>query len=548
MRTLTVSSGGTTRGIETAEGGTLLSALRDAGYFVDAPCGGQGHCGKCGVWANGQWRLACRTRIDSDLSVTVPGAAPFFSTETGDLEEQLKALDHTPLGTRAGGAATGVSATGGTADDTAAGAGAAGGHAKAAHGFGIAVDLGTTTVSLALLDLSRPAIIGSLSFYNPQIVYGADVINRIIFSLKGDGREVLKRSILKETGCAILHLCRTNGVPQDRVRAVSVAGNTAMQHFLMGLDARYIREEPYEPIVRNFPPQSAAELIPSLPAAELHLLPCVANYLGADMVAGTAACGLRASRGPSVLLDIGTNGEMVIGGGEWLMGCACSAGPAFEGMGLSCGMRYRDGAVIDVTAEGGKLRYTVAGGGAPAGISGAGAVGLIAGLKDLGFIDGRGKFTAKVTDKAGSRRAYILSEDQGGRVFVDETDIDNIIRAKAAIFAGLNLMLKKLSLGLKDVEHFYVAGGIGNALVMGSAVKLGLLPPLSPNRMTFSGNTSLQGAVKYLISESFRREVLEISRSLTYVDLSYEPAYMDEYMAALFIPHTDAGLFISAQT
>ncbi len=530
MRTLTVTSGGTTQRIEAAEGGTLLEALRDAGYFVDAPCGGQGHCGKCGVWADGEWRLACRTRIDSDLSVKVPSAATFFSTETGDLEEQLKTLDHTPLGMRAGGGGT-------------IGGAAVRGHAKAAPGFGIAVDLGTTTVSLALLDLSRPTVVGSLSFYNPQIVYGADVINRIIFSLKGDGREVLQRSILREIERAVLHLCRTNGVPQDHVRSVSVAGNTAMQHFFMGLDARYIREEPYEPIVKNFPPQSALELFPSLPAAELHLLPCVANYLGADMVAGTAACGLRASRGPSVLLDIGTNGEMVIGGGEWLMGCACSAGPAFEGTGLSCGMRYRDGAVIDVTAEGGKLRYTVAGGGAPAGISGAGAVGLIAGLKDLGFIDGRGKLTAMVTDKVGSRRAYILYEGTGGRVFVDETDIDNIIRAKAAIFAGLNLMLKKLSLGLKDVEHFYVAGGIGNALVMGSAVKLGLLPPMSPDRMTFSGNTSLQGAVKYLISESFRREVSEISRSLTYVDLSYEPAYMDEYMAALFIPHTDTGLF-----
>ncbi len=540
MRILTVKSGGTTRGIEAAEGATLLSALRGAGYFVDAPCGGQGHCGKCGVWADGEWRLACRTRIDSDLSVTVPGAAPFLSTESGDLEEQLRTLDHTPLGMRAGGRrAAGAGAAGGT---MAADAGAAGGRAKAAPGFGIAVDLGTTTVSLALLDLARPAVVGSLSFYNPQIVYGADVINRIIFSLKGDGREVLQRSILREIERAVIHLCRTNGISTDRVRAVSVAGNTAMQHFLTGLDARYIREEPYEPITRNFPPQSAVELIPSLPAAELHLLPCVANYLGADMVAGTAACGIRASRGPSVLLDIGTNGEMVIGGGEWLMGCACSAGPAFEGMGLHCGMRYRDGAVIDVTTEGGKLRYTVAGGGAPAGISGAGAVGLIAGLKDLGFIDGRGKFTAAVTDKVGSRRAYVLYKG----VFVDETDIDNIVRAKAAIFAGLNLMLKKLSLGLKDVEHFYVAGGIGNALVMGSAIKLGLLPPLSPNRMTFSGNTSLQGAVKYLISEDFRREVAEIGRSLTYIDLSYEPSYMDEYIAALFIPHTDAGLFISA--
>jgi uncharacterized 2Fe-2S/4Fe-4S cluster protein (DUF4445 family) len=517
MKTLTVISDGIERRIKAAEGTNLLEQLRASGFFVDAPCGGRGTCKKCGVQVGPQWRLACRTRVEADLTIRVPSSASFLRTEIGiDFEADVKVLDHSPIGGAIG----------------------------PAPSFGVAVDLGTTTISIALLDLVSRSIVGTVSFYNPQIVYGADVINRIIFSLTADGRRLLQTVVVKEVERAIGYLCGANGASTDHIRAVAIAGNTTMQHLFLGLDARYIREEPYEPITRNFAVRPASELLSSIPGAELHLLPCVANYLGADMVAGAAACRLRESDGPNVLLDIGTNGEIIVGSREWLMGCACSAGPAFEGMGLSCGMRHKDGAITDVTVENGELHWAVEGGRSPAGISGTGAIGLIAGLKDLGYIDDRGRFTEKMAGKAGSRRAFVLHHDAAGKpVSMDEPDIDNIIRAKAAIFAGLTLLLKKLSLGFGDIRRFCVAGGIGSSLVMESAVKLGLLPPMRNDRIAFCGNTSLQGTMKYLVSERFRREVAGISRATTYVDLSYEPLYMDEFMAALFIPHTDKSLF-----
>jgi uncharacterized 2Fe-2S/4Fe-4S cluster protein (DUF4445 family) len=507
---LSISSGDREEILEASGGENLLELLRASGFFMDAPCGGKGACGKCGVRIDGKWRLACRTSTEADAAITIPSGPSYFAAEAGNGMDDVRAvLD--------GGRLTGVRA----------------------GDLGVAMDLGTTTVSLSLLDLSAASLLDSVSFYNPQIMYGADVINRIIFSLRGEGRAILQNAILRETERAILHLCGRRGVQPARIRTMVVAGNTTMQHLFLGLDARYIREEPFEPFSRVFPVHPAADLLPALKSAELHLLPCVANYLGADMVAGTAACGMHKANGVSMLLDIGTNGEIMVGNRDWLMGCACSAGPAFEGMGLSCGMRYREGAVTDVEVRGGRLEFTVAGGGSPEGICGAGAIGLIAGLKELGLIDERGRFTEKVTGTVGSRKAFVLHES----VSVDEPDIDNIIRAKAAIFAGLRTMLRTLSLGLGDIERLHISGGMGSSLVLEKAVKLGLLPPLAAERVIPSGNTSLKGTILYLLSDRFREETAAVQRMTTYVDLGREPAFMDEFMAALFIPHTDRGLF-----
>jgi len=516
--TLTVASGLEERTLEAAEGQSVLEVLRGSGFFVDAPCGGRGSCGKCGVQIDGKWRSACGTRAAPGMRIVVPSAASYFATRTGgDVQRRLR-----ELGAQRGG-------------------GASRGNRGA---FGIAMDLGTTTVSMALIDMDKAAVAGSVSFYNPQIMYGADVISRIVYSLGGNGRAVLKDAIVSETGRAILHLCAESGVSPDSVGELVMAGNTTMQHLFLGLEARFIREEPFHPIMTVFPVRPAAEFFPGLSNAELHLLPCVANYLGADMVAGTAACGIHDRDGLSVLLDIGTNGEIVLGTREWLMGCACSAGPAFEGVGLGCGMRYKDGAVTDARVVDGRIEYSVAGGGSPAGISGVGAIGLVAALREAGFIDERGRFTERVSDSVGSRRAFILhGQGPDGRIYVDEPDIDNIIRAKAAIFAGMRTMLKGLSLGFSDISRVHVAGGIGSALMLDKAVKLGLLPRLDQDRVSFDGNTSLQGAIYYLISERFRGEVSAIQRMTTYMDLGGEPGYMDEYMAALFIPHTDRRLF-----
>jgi uncharacterized 2Fe-2S/4Fe-4S cluster protein (DUF4445 family) len=517
MKKIKVVSGKQERVVAAGERTNLLDLLRASGLFVDAPCGGQGTCGKCGVWVNDEWRLACRTIPSGGEIVTVPRTTPFIATGRDEkLEEGLNNLDHSPLTNASGEPAR----------------------------FGVAVDLGTTTISTVLLDLAGRSIVGSIGFYNPQIMYGADVINRIIFSLQGDGRTILQTVVVREIARAVDHLCASARISPDEIGAMAVAGNTAMQHFFLGIDARYIREEPYEPVTKIFPPIRAAEVFQSLKMARLFLLPCVANYLGADMVSGAAACGLDEGDGVSVLLDLGTNGEIMIGNRDWLAGCACSAGPAFEGMGLSCGMRHKDGAITGATVQDKQLRLDVEGGARPEGISGTGALSLIACLRDLGFIDQRGRFTDHVTGQRNGRKAFFIHGDQGSRpVFLDEPDIDNLIRAKAAIFAGLRLLLKKLSLDYSDIQRFHVAGGLGTALDLSKATRVGLLPPLAPGRVIPSGNTSLQGALRFLISEPFRQKVARIGAATTYIDLSYEPGYMDEFVAALFLPHTDLGLF-----
>ncbi|MCK4339917.1 MAG: DUF4445 domain-containing protein, partial [Candidatus Cloacimonetes bacterium] len=326
---------------------------------------------------------------------------------------------------------------------------------------------------------------------------------------------------------------------------------------------KFIRETPYSPVIREFPVKDANSVINIIKRGKLFVMPCVANYLGGDLISGIIACDLHKKDEINILIDIGTNGEIIIGNKDWVIGCACSAGPAFEGMGLNCGVRFKQGAITEVYLENnlsrrksfqfilrsttengrGEFIYKIAGDTKPCGISGTGVISLIKLLKEENYIDNRGKFTDKVNDKIGHRKAFILFDKNETLndefIYVNETDIDNILRAKAAIYSGMSLLMKKLSLDISEINNLFIAGGIGNSLNITNALDIGLFPPMKKEKIIFKGNSSLTGSIKYLLSQNVRNEIQILYTKITYIDLSNEPSYMDEFMAALFIPHTD---------
>ncbi|MCB4791234.1 MAG: ASKHA domain-containing protein [Elusimicrobia bacterium] len=516
MKKLTLISGNFNKTILVKENSNLLSIIQQSGLFIDAPCGGNGTCKKCTVFIDekprltgGQACLACRVSVENDMIVRVPEYANLeLKNEKTQIAKYFKGHCIEPA----------VKTDG-------------------PNNLGAAIDLGTTTICIELLELNKGKIVDSITFYNPQIIYGADIIHRIVFAQKGDNAQLLQKNVIDEIRMAINDLCLKNNFRLEDVKAAVIAGNTTMIHLAMGLPTKDIREKLYLPAPDKYPEVNI------LKDGKIFIIPWVANYLGGDIVSGVIASGLHKKTGINILLDIGTNGEIIIGNNEWMAGCACSAGPAFEGMGLNCGMRYKAGAVTSATYNNGKFEYSVAGESKPGGICGTGVISLLKHLREQNYIDKRGKFTDKVTDKINGRKSFILfkADDSFNNevIYIDETDIDNILRAKAAIYSGMSLIMKKLDIPFSNINNFYIAGGIGNALNIEDALYIGLFPPMDRKKIKFIGNSSLTGAVKYLLSQEARSETYDIQKAITYLDLSSEPKYMDEYLAALFIPHTD---------
>ena len=399
--------------------------------------------------------------------------------------------------------------------------------------YGIAVDIGTTTVALWLVDLEDKKIIAARNAYNGQVECGLDVISRINYAKKF--LPELRSRILKTIGELITGVCTSADVSPGRILNVSLAGNTTMIHLLLGIIPEYIRLSPYTPAV--FTPQvyPAAQVgLPVCENAPVIFAPAVGSYVGGDITSGLLCTGLAAGSGELVLfIDIGTNGEIVLGNGEFIFACACSAGPAFEGGGIKHGIRAREGAIERVVIdEAGKPEIHTIGEAPPAGICGSGIISAIAELFRKGIIDSAGKFAEKNGE-------YALCEG----ITIGETDIDNFIRAKGAIFSACQTLLASVGLSFGEVDKFYVAGGFGRFLDLEDARTIGLLPRLSDEKFSFLGNTSVIGAYLTLISEERRAKEHELAGKITYVDLSNEPKYMDHYTAALFLPHTDRKLF-----
>lgn len=423
---------------------------------------------------------------------------------------------------------------------------------------GMAVDIGTTSVAALLIDMISGKILAKASTGNGQIRYGADVINRIIESVKPGGRKKLQDAVIKETlNPLVAQMCRAAKIRPQMIYRMAVAGNTTMNHLLVGVDADPVRMEPYIPTFFELENIYAQDLGLSIyPHARLIIAPNIGSYVGGDITAGTFASSIWNKSEMSLFIDLGTNGELVFGNEEFMMSCACSAGPAFEGGDISCGMRATDGAieacVIDKETMEPALSIIGDEGQKAVGVCGSGIIDLISELFRCGIINPKGKFVregARIRHDKYGMGSYVLvfKEDAASvkDVEINEVDIDNFMRAKGAIFSAVRVMLNSLDFTVDMIDNVYVAGGIGSGINMENAVNIGMFPDIPIEKFHYIGNSSLSGAYAMLLSGQAEKKVAEISRNMTYLELSNEPTYMDEFVASCFLPHTDATLFPS---
>ena len=429
-----------------------------------------------------------------------------------------------------------------------------------ARHYGVAVDIGTTSIAVQLVYLPTGAVLATESDYNAQIPCGVDVISRINFAAKPAGLEELQRRVLETVNRLVCKVAFSRGVNPGEICQAAVSGNTVMTHLLLGLQPEHIRLEPYTPTVLRPPVVTAGDIGIGIGAdAPVELAPCVGSYVGGDITAGLLCTDLATdSHAISLFIDIGTNGEIVIGNTDFLMSCACSAGPAFEGGGIESGVRAAAGAIerVAIDPETAAPTCSIIGDRRPLGICGSGMIDLLANLLRTGWIDRKGELDrsrpSDHIDLSGRRARYLLvpaGESADGRpITIAETEIENVIRAKAAIFSASALMLDRVGLGWGDLDTIYIAGSFGRFLDIEQAVYIGMLPDVPHEKYRYLGNSSLTGSYMALVSREHRRRQLETAGRMTNIELSTEADYMDQYTAALFLPHTNLDLFPSHKT
>lgn len=423
--------------------------------------------------------------------------------------------------------------------------------------FGVCFDIGTTTISGQVVDLNTKKVLGTKATYNKQATFGSDIITRIIYAQEEDGLEKLHHAVIDGMNQMIQELIQENKIDLNDVNCILCAGNTTMIHLLLRVDPTYIRREPYVPTANFVPTIRAAEAgIKINPRGLLSCVPGVSSYVGGDVTAGALSCGLDTQEHLSLLIDIGTNGEIVLGNKEFLVSCSASAGPAFEGSGVTSGMRASRGAIqkVKIIAPEFKVTYSTIGGEKARGICGSGYIDIISEMLNAELLDRDGKI--KLIDNKRIRngeygREFVLAfkeeSDSSSDIAITETDIENIKRAKAAIYAAASILVKHMGLDFSMVNKFFIAGGFGTYIDIDNAINIGLLPGLDRSRFIFVGNSSLAGARQILLSSEAMKKANDIARKVTYFELSVEPGYMDEYMAALFFPHTDLSKFPSVK-
>ncbi len=424
--------------------------------------------------------------------------------------------------------------------------------------YGLALDIGTTSLVMYIVDLENGKIIGSESEYNPQIKFGEDIINRIIYANKKGGLEKLREVIVDSINNLIWRLMFSSSIDADSIVSMMVSGNSTMMHLFYGVPPRYIREEPYVTVANQFSSSTAKEIgIKHIKNAYVYNIQGVASYLGGDITSGILATNMHREKGLALFLDLGTNGELVVGNSEWMMGASCSAGPAFEGGGVKCGIRAIDGAIekVSIDQKTYKCRTEVIGGGRPKGVCGSGLIDVIGEMYLKGVIDRKGKFNKDIGNKylkcVDNDCQYILVDGKnsatGEEIYISEVDIDNLIRAKAAIYAGIKTLLEEVDLSVYDLEKIYIAGGLGRHLYIKNAVVIGMLPDVNVNKYFFMGNTSVTGAYLSLLSENKYKQSSKIADHITYIELSVNMKFMDRYVAGLFLPYTDMKDFPSVE-
>lgn len=615
-------------------GDNLLELARRANVAIDAPCSGNGSCGKCRVkltageldsiqtrhisdeeYAQG-WRLSCSSKVAGDCTVFVPDIASAYQSrmKTADLsspkevaifdkaQEDLKksgihftnsyrsvvltmvepSLDDTmPDNERLTWAieeALGVetvkiphtvmvrmAAVLRENNFTVCVKGRLEGKTFTCMEicgpentgiYGCAIDIGTTTVTMVMTDLTSGKILAKGSSGNGQIRYGADVINRIIEQGKPGGKKKLQDAIIKETLTPIMAgLCKSAGLDPRSILSLCVGANTTMNHLFVGVDAQSVRMEPYIPSFFHWDGLLAGDVkLPANPLAQVLIAPNIGSYVGGDITAGTLASGIWDRDEMSLFIDLGTNGEIVFGNRDFLMSCACSAGPAFEGGDISCGMRATDGAIEACTIDKNTMEPTLTIVGDPGqravGICGSGIIDIISELFRCGMINAKGLFVKEGDrirrDHHGMGR-YVLAEasesETEREISINEVDIDNFIRAKGAIFSAIDTLLKSVDMTVDGIDDVYVAGGIGSGINMGNAVNIGMFPDVPLEKFHYIGNSSLTGAYAMVMSDEANAKTAEVASNMTYLELSTHPGYMDAFVAACFIPHTDSRLF-----
>ena len=620
--------------MECNAGDNLLELARRGNVAIDAPCSGNGSCGKCRVklvegeleslrsrhitdeeWELG-WRLSCNSKVLSDCTVFVPDIASAYQSrmKTADLsspkeiaifEDCQNHLKESGIHFENNFRAVVVTMAEPTLDDTMPdneritwaiqeALGVEHVHipytvmTRLAHVLrenhwtvcvkgeiqgdtfrcmevcdpadtvivGCAIDIGTTTVTMVFTDLTSGKLLAKGSSGNGQIRYGADVINRIIESGRPGGKAKLQNAILKETlNPIIANLCKTANINARSILRLAIGSNTTMNHLLLGVDADPVRMEPYIPSFFSWDGLLAGDLkLPANPLAPVRIAPNIGSYVGGDITAGTLASGIWDKDEMSLFIDLGTNGELVFGNRDFLMSCACSAGPAFEGGDISSGMRATDGAVEAAIIDKDTMEPTLSVIGEPGqkvvGICGSGIIDMISELFRTGIINARGLFAREgrriLRDAHGMGR-YVLAfpeESETGReVSLNEVDIDNFIRAKGAIFSAIDTLLQSVDMTPDCIDKVYVAGGIGSGINMKNAVNIGMFPDVELEKFQYIGNSSLTGAYAMVVSDEANAKCHQVAANMTYLELSTYPGYMDSFVAACFLPHTDRSLF-----
>ena len=523
-------------------GESLLSHALRGGVPLLSPCGGESRCGKCRVLVAGETRggedpgtltraeiaagirLACRCFPSSgDVSVTIlPGSKPARLAAYLDGKDMAGDDPFLPL-------------------SRAASVGAP---------LGVALDLGTSTLAATLVDLSDGTVLSRATADNPQMACGEDLISRVVFAEEtAGGFELLRGRLLSGVDGLVRRLLEASPVPGE-VTDVVAAGNTVISHFLYGISPSPIRRPPYHPVRKEYPvvPGETLGTGPATARASWRIFPSLGGFVGGDVVAGILASGMHRQEEVSLLFDVGTNGEVVLGNRDWRIACSSSAGPAFEGGEVGCGMRAYPGAIesVRIAPETAAAEWTVIGRGRPAGLCGSGILDLCAELFRAGIVDRSGRFTSR---GGGGRRstergeAFVVVPGEksatGRDVSFCESDLKSVLRTKAALCAAAEALLAAVGLPREKVARVYVAGGFGNFLDLRSALAIGLFPPIPLGRFAPLGNASLAGALGALRNRRRWKEALSLASGTLYHDLSSDPGFMELYQRGLFLPNTD---------
>jgi len=425
---------------------------------------------------------------------------------------------------------------------------------KTGESYAVAMDIGTTTIYGQLIDLTTGECLAEAGDFNGQISYGEDVITRIMYAEKPGGLEKLQQVVVSTINSVLEKIIRRSKVDREDISTITFSGNTTMTQLFLAIDPRNIRRAPYVPTATLYPPFSATTIGVSINEHCIALLyPQVSSFVGGDIVAGVMGSGMYRKEELTLFLDIGTNAELVVGNKDWLACTACSAGPAFEGGGIEFGMRAAKGAIEDfsmnpVTFE--PMIFTI-GDVRPKGICGSGLITMAAVMFEMGLINNRGKFNRDLgtprVRKTNHVWEYVVAwkdETQLDRdIVLTEPDLDNLIRAKGAIYSGCMTLLEEVGLSMDTVEHIILAGGFGSYIDLEKAMVLGLLPEIDPERVTFIGNGSLMGARMSSLTNRIRKDVVSVTQRMTNFELSETHSYMDNYIAAMFLPHTEIEKF-----